>query len=189
MPGDISNPRLWEGADLWVAPINTPLPTDFTAAMDSEVDSLWESVGLLSEDGATESRDEDSNDFFAWGGKLIRTQRSKHKRSIQATALEDNPVVWKLVNPGSGVPVTTTGVTERKVAVPKSQKYAFCLEVSDGGVKTRRLIPTGEVTEVGDVTLSDSDMQAYELTISIYPDSAGVLYHDYTNDAQAVETP
>lgn len=183
MAGSPDNPRLWLGADLWVAPLGTELPAALSDPM-TKVDA-WKAVGLLSEDGASESRDEDSNDFYAWGGKLIRTQRSKHKRTITITALEDNPVVFDLVNPGSSA-ATSGDVTTRTVKVPKSQIQSFVLELHDGDITKRRHIPRGEVTEVGEVTLSESDLQAYELTVTIYPDADDVLYLDVTDDPQAV---
>ena len=187
MAGDVSNPRLWEGADLWTAPMGTAIPTNLTDPMSSATG--WQAVGLLSEDGASEARDEDSTDFYAWGGQLIRTKRSKHKRTIQVTALEDNLVVFGLVNPGSTVS-TADGVNTRTVKIPKSEKVSFVLELRDGDIVRRRHIPMGEVTEVGEVPLSETDLQAFELTITIYPDADGVLYHDIDNDPQgAVPEP
>jgi hypothetical protein len=188
MSGDIANPRLWEGADLWTAPLGTTLPTALNTEMTSV--AAWKAVGLLSEDGASEGRDEDTSEFFAWGGKLIRIKRSKHKRTIKVTCLEDNLVVFGLVNPGSTVS-TTAGVNTRVIKVPKSEKVSFCLELVDGDIKRRRFIPTGEVQEVGEVALSDSDLQAFELTIVIYPDANDVLYQDIDNDPQGAvtETP
>lgn len=185
MAGDINNPRLWEGADLWTAPVATALPATLTDNMSTI--PAWSAVGLLSEDGASEARDEDTSDFYAWGGKLIRTQRSKHKRTITVTALEDNLTVFGLVNPGSTV-ATATGVNTRTVKIPKSEKRAFVLEMVDGDVTRRRHIPTGEVTEVGEVSLSESDLQAFELTITIYPDVNDVLYFDIDNDPQGAVT-
>ncbi|MFJ9961076.1 phage tail tube protein [Streptomyces avermitilis] len=181
MSGNIDNPRLWEGADLYTGPVGTALPTDLTVAMTTV--PAWKAVGLLSEDGASESRDEDVNEFYAWGGRLVRTRRSKHKRQIKVTCLEDNLIVFGLINPNSTV-TTTTGVNHRVVKVPKSEKASFVLELTDGDITRRRHIPTGEVVEVGEVSLSDSDIAAFELTITIYPDSADVLYHDYDNDPQ-----
>lgn len=182
MAGNVNGPRLWEGADLYTAPEATALPATLTDAMSTT--PLWKAVGLLSEDGASESRDEDSADYFAWGGKLVRTQRSKHKRTIQVTCLEDNLTVFGLVNPGGSTATTATGVNTRTIKIPKSDRVAFVLELVDGAVTKRRHIPHGEVTEVGEVTLSESDLQAYALTITIYPDAADVLYVDYDNDAQ-----
>lgn len=185
MAGNVQNPRLWEGADLWTAPMGTSLPTNLTDPMSGAAG--WDPVGLLSEDGASEAREEDSTDFYAWGGRLIRTKRSKHKRTITVTALEDNLVVFGLVNPGSEVS-TVSGVNTRTVKIPKSERRAFVLELMDGNIVRRRHIPMGEVTEVGEVNLSEADLQAFELTITIYPDSNDVLYHDIDNDPQgAVE--
>lgn len=187
MAGNADNPRLWEGADLYAAPEETALPTSLTDAMSTT--PLWEAVGLLSEDGASESRDEDTTDFYAWGGKLIRTKRSKHKRSITITCLEDNLTVFGLVNPGSEI-TSAAGVNTRKVKIPKSDRRAFVLELIDGDITRRRHIESGEVTEVGEITLSESDLQAFELTITIYPNTEDVLYTDYDNDPQsAVPSP
>ncbi|WP_326792047.1 hypothetical protein OHA79_09605 [Streptomyces sp. NBC_00841] len=182
MAGSTDNPRLWEGADFYAAPSGTALPVNLDALMSTV--PAWKAVGLLSEDGASESRDEDTSDFYGWGGKLIRTKRSKHKRSIKVTCLEDNLTVFGLVNPGSTV-TTATGVNTRTVKIPRSDKQSFVLELVDGDITKRRHIPIGEVTEVGEVTLSESDLQAYEITVTIYPDSADVLYVDYDNDPQA----
>lgn len=179
MSGNVNNPRLWEGADLWTAPVTTALPESLADAMTTV--PAWKAVGLLSEDGASESRDEDSNDFYAWGGKLIRTKRSKHKRTITVTCLEDNLVVFGLVNPGSTV-TTAEGVNTRTVKIPKQDKRSFVLELVDGDIARRRSIPLGEITAVGEVALSEADMQAFELTITIYPSSDDVLYVDYDND-------
>lgn len=185
MAGDVNNPRLWEGADFYTAPVGTGLPTNLTDNMSTV--PAWKAVGLLSEDGASESRDEDSTDYYAWGGKLIRTQRSRHKRSISVTCLEDNLVVFGLTNPGSTV-ATAGGVNTRTVKIPKSDKASFVLELVDGDITRRRHIPQGEVTEVGEVSLSESDLQAFELTITIYPDSNDVLFVDYDNDPQGAAT-
>ncbi|MFF5285185.1 hypothetical protein [Streptomyces sp. NPDC013171] len=184
MAGDTDNPRLWQGADFYAAPIGTTAPTDVATALAA----AWLPVGLLSEDGASESRDQDSSDFYAWGGVLVRTSKSKHKRQIVVTCLEENLVVFGLVNPGSSAS-TTTGVTTRTIKVPKADPRAFVLELHDGDVKKRRVIPKGEVESVGEVTLSDSALTAYELTITIYPAADGTLYLDITDDPQAVVTP
>ena len=181
MSGNVNNPRLWEGADLWTAPVATAIPTDLDEAMTTV--PAWKAVGLLSEDGASEGRDEDSTDFYAWGGKLIRTKRSKHKRSITVTCLEDNLTVFGLVNPGSTA-TTATGVNTRTVKIPKSDRRSFVLELVDGDITRRRHIPTGEVTAVGEVTLSEGELSAFELTITIYPDANDVLYVDYDNDTE-----
>lgn len=180
MAGNTANPRIWVNADVYVAPVGTAAPTDTATALNA----AFLPLGLLSEDGMVESREEDSTDHYAWGGILVRTTRSKHKRTFTVTALEDNPVVFDLVNPGSTA-VTNTGVTTRTIKVPGPDPRAFVIELVDGDIVKRRYIPRAEVVEVGDVTFSDSEMVMYELTINIYPDGSGVLYKDFTDDPQA----
>lgn len=180
---DVANVRIWEGADAYVADVGTIAPTGVSGSWPSG----WEPLGLLSEDGATEAREQDVQDHYAWGGILVRTTRSKHKRSMKITCLEDTPAVFGLVNPGSTAS-SALGITTRTVKVPVSDRRAFGLEVRDGNITKRRIIPQGEVVDVAEVAFADSQMTGYELTINIYPDADGVLYTDITDDPQAVES-
>lgn len=182
MAGSTENPRIWLNADVYVADYGTAGPADIVTAWPAG----WDALGLLSQDGMTESRDESVNDHFAWGGILVRTTRSNHKRSLTVTALEDNPVVFGLVNPGSTAE-TVGDVTTRTVMVPTVDIRAFGIERRDGDITKRRVIPRGEVVEVGEITSSESEMEMYELTINVYPDGDGILYYDITDDPQAIE--
>lgn len=180
MAGNVANPRIWINADVYVAATATAAPTDVSTALPAD----WEAVGLLSEDGMTESREDEQTDHYAWGGILVRTTRSKHKRTFTVTCLEDNLVVYGLVNPGSTA-ATTAGVTTRTVKVPGTDPRSWVVQMKDGGITKRRYIPRAEVVEVGDVTSSDAAMVMYELTVNVYPDGDGVLYKDITDDPQA----
>lgn len=182
MSGDTANPRVWVDATVSVGPVGTTAPTDIATPLNAAFDD----IGLLSEDGMTESQDQEVTKHYAWGGILVRTTRSKHNRQIKVTALEDNALVFGLVNPGSTV-ATATGITTRTVHVPGPNKKAWVIETVDGDFTRRRCIPTGEVIEVGEIKSSDSEMSMVELTIDIYPDSDGVLYLDVTDDPQAEE--
>lgn len=181
MSGDVANPRVWINASVFTAPLGSTVPTDTT----SPLDPAWLDVGLLSEDGMTESRSDATDDKYAHGGILIRTTRSKHKRTMKVIMLEDNPVVFSLVNPGS-TKATASGITTRTVKVPNRNPVAFLIDLVDGNVTTRRIIPRGEILDVADVKISDSEMTMHEVTINIYPDSGGVLYVDVTDDPQAI---
>lgn len=181
MAGDTDNPRIWGGGDVYVAPVGTPAPTNIATALNAG----FKPLGLLDESGMVESRDETITDYWAWGGILVRTTRSKHKRTIKVTALESNPVVYDLVNPGSDE--TESGsISTRTVKVPTANPKAFVIETTDGDITRRRYIPRGEVLEVGDITAADEEMEMFELTITVYPDADGVLWKDISDDAQAL---
>lgn len=180
MSGDVDSPRIWAGADVYVAPVGSTAPTDTTTALDA----AFKALGLLSDDGATEGRSEDTTDHYAWGGILVRTTRAHHKRTMKVTALEDNDIVFKLVNAGS-TSATVTGRTTRTVKVPTTDPRAFVFELTDGTNTWRRHIAKGEVLEVADIAFSESDMTAYELTINVYPAADGTLFTDITDSATA----
>jgi hypothetical protein len=182
MAGDAANPRIWQSGDVYYGAIGTTAPTDTTTALNA----AYKAVGLLSEDGVTEAREEDSNDYYAWGSILVRTVRSRHRRSFSFVALENNKDLWVLLNPGSATPVTATGTTTRIVKVPTPNPQAFVFHMVDGTNIRRIVIPRGEVTEVGDTVMGQTDMEMREITVTVYADSTGVLYREITNDAQAV---
>lgn len=181
MAGDTANPRVWLNGDVYTAPVGSTAPVNVAAAWDT----AWKAVGLLSEDGLTEAREEDSTDHYAWGGILVRTTRSHHKRSFSFTVLEDNLVVFGLVAPGSTA-ATATAITTRTIKVPTVNVVAFGVEMKDGTVTKRLVIPRGEVVEVGDTTFGEADMAMRELTVNVLPASDGTLYKEITNDPQAV---
>lgn len=180
MAGNTANPRIWESADVYVAPVGTARPTNIATALSG----TWVSVGLLSDEtGMVEGRDEQVNDYYAWGNILVRTTRSKHKRTIKIAFLEDNPTVFGLVNPGSTT-FTESNLATRTVKTPTANPKAWVIQTTDGENIRRRAIPRGEIIEVADITHSENEMTMYEATINVYPDSNGVLWYDISNDDQ-----
>lgn len=181
MAGNTANAALWTGADVYIAPVGTTEPSDCSAAFGAG----WDAVGLLDgEEGFTESREEESSDFYAWGGILVKRTKSKHKRTVKFVCLEDNATVFDLINPGS-TRATVSGLTTSTVKVPTGAEFAIALETSDGTVVKRRLIKRAEVQEVGEVKESETDLTVYEVTVVIYPEADGTLYVDLQEDTAA----
>ena len=181
MAGDTNNPRIWLGADVYVAPVGSTAPVDVSTAWAA----AWVALGLLSEDGMTETRNDDVTDHHAWGNILVRTVRSKHKRTFQVTALEDNKTVWAVANPGSTA-TSVSPLTTRTVKVPTTDPRAFGFELRDGGITKRIAVPRGEILEIGATVYNESDIAMKELTVTVYPSAAGVLYTELLNDLSAV---
>ncbi len=173
MAGDAKNTALWTGADVYIGPEDTAGPVDVSTAWGVG----WDAVGLLDgEEGVTESRDGDSSEHYAWGGLLYRRTASKHKRTFKFVALEDNDVVFQLVNPGSER-TTTLGVRTGKIKAPVAgTKFAVGFNFTDGEKVKRRFAKSAEVTEVGEIKESESEPAIYEITVVIYPEADGTLY-------------
>lgn len=174
MAGDTANAALWTNADVYIAPVGTAGPTDVTTAYAAG----WTAVGLLDgAEGFTETRDHDSNEFYAWGGILVKKTKSKHKRTIKFVALEDNETVFGLVNPGSTRTTDDiTGITTSKVVVPKGDEFAISFETRDGDKIKRRTVLRAEVDEVDDIKEGEEDLTVYTITVTLYPEADGTLY-------------
>lgn len=174
MSGDPTNAALWQGADVYIAPSGTSGPADVSTAWASG----WDPVGLLDgEQGFTEQRAQTSSDFYAWGGLLVKNTKSKFKRTIKFVALEDNDIVFNLVNPGS-TRATTTGITTSSVVVPENIEFAIGFEVQDGDKVRRRVCQRATLESVADVKDSEGALTAYEVTVVLYPQSDGTIYTD-----------
>lgn len=178
--GTTANPRIWVDSTVYAGAVGTTAPTDTSTSLNA----AFKDLGFITEDGLTETREQETKDHYASGGVLIRTTRSKHKRSFKFACLESNQYVFPLVNPGSSQ-ATNTGTTTRSVVVPEPLEKAWVLQQADGSYIRRIHIARGEVVEVAEIKASDSEMVMFELTVNVYPSAAGVLYTEITTDPAA----
>lgn len=167
MSGNPDNASIWGDADVFVA--FDPSTALTPASIDVDFGLDWELAGLLDGDaGFEESRSQDSSDFFAWGGLLVRTSRRNFKLQRKFTMLEENAVSMGLIWPGSGQ-------GERRV--PKIKRVGLGFETIDGDKKKRVITRRyAEVAEVGTIKDSESELTKIEITVDIYPDADGVLF-------------
>jgi hypothetical protein len=181
MAGDAKNTAQWQGADVYIAAVDTEGPDDVTSAWGPG----WDAAGLLDgAEGFTEGRDEDTSESYAWGGILYRRTKSKHKRTFKFVALEDNKATFRLVNPGSER-ITVAGVRTSRIVVPSTDAFAIGFELRDGDKVKRRLVKHAEVSEIGEIKEGEEDPTVYEITVLIFPESDGTLYTTVESDPAA----
>src|SRR5690606_26514798 len=104
-----------------------------------------------------------------------------HKRTIAFTALEDNPVTFQLLNPGS-TRTTAGGLITSEVYVPQSTPFAIGFETREGAKIKRRICRRAEVQEVGEITEAETALTTYAFTVAIYPDGDGLIWTDIMSD-------
>jgi hypothetical protein len=182
MTGDAKNTSLWAGADVYIATETTAGPTDLVAAWGAE----WSAVGLLDgAEGFTEGRESESSEHYAWGGVLIKRTTGKHKRTFRFVALEDNATVFALVNPGS-TRTAAGGIRTAAIKAPEpGARFAIGFELKEGDKVKRRFAKSAEVTEVAEVKESEEEPTVYDITVVIFPESDGTLYHTVETDPDA----
>jgi hypothetical protein len=164
--GDPTNASLWTDADVYVGPLTAADPL----TVDDPFPAEWGLVGLLDGDeGFTESRDEDVDDKYAWGGILVRTSRAHFKLTKSFTALEDNETTRSLIWPGS---------TETQIIVPRPGRVKVGFETREDD-KVKRLITAqyAEISVDGDIQENETDLTAYSLVATIFPTAGKVLFN------------
>jgi hypothetical protein len=164
--------RLGVTGALRVAPVGTTAPADMAAWPPG-----WGDLGYISDDGITESRDEDQEQFVPWQAySPIRVETTRSVETFAATLWETNfQTVSLFYGKGAGDMTTSGGVVSFTTGVkPKRQLRAFGIDVVDGVYKRRLVAPYAEVTARGDLVYQSSSLIGYEVTITAYPGTDGV---------------
>lgn len=171
------------GGAIYRAPLGTTLPTDATTALDA----AFKALGYVSEDGLTNSNSPESDKLKAWGGDTVYAYQKSKDDTFKFKLIEGlNVEVMKAVYGDDNVTGTLdTGITVKA----NSTEQASCCWVVEtilrGGVLKRIVVPSANVTAVGDIVYKDSDAVGYDTTISASPDTAGQTHYEYIKKGAA----
>lgn len=165
------------GGAVYVAPLNSTLPTDATTALDA----AFVSLGYISEDGLTNSNTASTEDVKAWGGDVVATLQTEKPDTFKFKLIESyNEDVLKAVYGSSNVSGTlATGITVTANADEQVAKEWAIEMVLSGGINERIVIPNGKVIEVADIVYADGEVVGYELTVKAFPDSSENTHYTY----------
>lgn len=157
-----------------IAPLGTALPT--TAVATPNV--AFVAAGYIGEDGLTETVDRSTDKIRAWGGDTVKVTQSEFSVSYQFTFLESVKADVLAAVYGDAN-VTTTPATASvgtlntvKIKSDPLPHKAFLFEVKDGDARIRIAVPDGQITELGEVTYSDSEVIGYQVTVEAFFNSA-----------------
>ena len=173
------NVRVGVTGELNVAPVGTTAPTTSVSALNA----AFVGLGYVSEDGVTESYDDTVEDIVAWqNATVVRSTTTESKATLQCTLIETKGEVLELFHKGSAVSVVSAGQWKIDVEAPSSDPRAFVFDVLDGTKHIRIYIPSGEVTERGEIVYANGEPIGYDLTITAYPIN-GVVLTKFSDDA------
>lgn len=174
-----AKPKL--GGAVFMAPLGTTLPTDATTALDN----AFVEIGYCSEDGLVNSNSPETDSIKAWGGDTVLTLLTSKEDTFNLTLLEATDVnVLKLVYGDSNVTGTLAAGITVKANAQDLEEHVFVVDMilKNDSVK-RIVIPQAKVSEVGDISYTDSDAVGYEITLFCSADSEGNTHYEYIKAA------
>ena len=151
-------------------------PTDFSTALAADYICL----GFISEDGISETIETDSTTFSDLNGDTVYTSTSSRTETIKLTLIEVGEAALKEIYGQSQVTKDGSGnlTVQHKGHEADERVYVFELVLRDGR-NWRQVVPKGQVTEVGDLSLAAGELAGREITITCNVDSSGVSVYDY----------
>ncbi len=170
-----ANVRVGATGAVYFAPIATALPTNATTALISAYTNG--DVGYISDAGVTQTVDESITDIRAWqGGDVVRKVQTSHDVTFDFEMIETSTNTLTTFYGGY-----TTGLST--ITSTQLPHQRMVLEVIDGAVKLRIVLPDAQITERGDVTYASDDAVKYPVTVTAYPDGTGVKAYIYKDPA------
>jgi hypothetical protein len=167
-----------------IAPVGTEVPADSTTSPGV----LFVGAGYIGEDGVTEMGERSPEKIKAWGGETVKVVQTEHSLMYSFSFIETlNADVLKAIYGDANVTTTAATIstgTIHKVLVTGDSlpRKSYVFEIKDGDARIRIVVPNGQITEVGDITYSDSEVIAYEVTIHCFADANGVKATKYLDN-------
>lgn len=169
------------GGAVYVASTAASLPT----AADGTLTGFT-CLGYCSEDGVVNSTDIESDIVKAWGGDTVLTLETSKVDTFQFTLIESlNPDVLKEVYGADNVSGTTlaSGITVNVNSKALTARAWVIDMIMKGNILKRVVIPSGTITDIGDITYTDDDAVGYEVTITAMADTSGNSHYEYLKSA------
>ncbi len=154
----------------------TPVPTDAETALDS----AFENMGYVSEDGVVNNLAKTSTDIKEWGGAVVKTVQTGMKDTYKQKFIESvNPAVLKAVYGPENVTVGDDGKIDIKANAKDTGEAVYVIDEVTGDRLHRTVIPRGTIESIGEITHKLDQPIAYDLTIACGRDSNGNTHYEY----------
>ena len=178
--GNVTAGKPRVGGSIFIAPLGTTNPVDPISDLSSD----WLPLGYISEDGVTNNNTPESDTVKAWGGDtVLNLQTSKDDKFTFKMIESMNVNVLKTVYGSDNVTEENGLITiTANAKIPES--FAWVIDmVLKGDILKRIIIPNASITEIGEISYTDSDAVGYEITLTAVPDGDGNTHYELLEDA------
>ena len=163
------------GGGIWYAPAGTALPTDASTALAN----TYVALGYVSEDGVARNISRDTNVVHAWGGDVVAVLSNSKTETFKYKLIEPGNVDALGLTFGEATGTLSDGITVKsKADISTPHVYVISTILADN-VHQRIVIPSGIITEIGEIQYKDNDIIGFELTITAMSDSSGNTAYEY----------
>nr|DAL06336.1 MAG TPA: tail protein [Caudoviricetes sp.] len=169
------------GGAIFISPVGTELPTNATAKLNA----AFKGLGYNSEDGMTNENKRESENIKAWGGDIVLKVQTSKEDNFTFTLIESTNIdTLKMVFGAENVSGTIeTGLIIKSNSAELEQWSIVADMILSNNMLKRIVIPSGKISEVGEVSYKDDDAIAYEVTIAALPNSKGDTHYEYIQKA------
>ena len=173
-----------KGGYIFSAPVGTALPTDIKTSLDP----AFKVLGFISEDGYTETIEEDSEDLVDMNGDLMDSTNSNRVESAQFTLAEIKSETLKRQYGENNV-TDDNGLITVKHNGDSHPVFAYVLELAlKNGRRRRKVIPMGQSSELDDLTVGSAELCQRAITIKYLTDEDGNTCYDYIESTETEAT-
>lgn len=172
-----------KGGYIFSAPVGTELPTD----IETDLNEAFKVLGFISEDGYVESIEEDSNDLVDMNGDLMDSSNSGRVESAEVTLAEIKAETLKRQYGAENV-TDADGVITVKHNSNSHGSFSYILELLlKDGRRWRKVVPVGQSSELGELTIASTELCQRPLTIKYLTDEQGNTCYDYIESTETTK--
>lgn len=167
------------------APLGTTLPTDSRTALAG----TYTTGGYVTEDGISLSLNRSMTTLKDWSQASVRKAISEFDGTVQCSFLQVDEFAAKEMFGASNVTKTAANSTHGEqlkiqIGAELPDPKVWVWSMKDGNRRVRVVLPNAQVTEIATVPFVPTQGNAYQCTISAYPDATGKSIYIFYDDGK-----
>ena len=167
---------------VFTAPAGTALPTSASATLNS----AFNDMGFVSEDGVTKSTSISTTTIKEWGGAPVLVTQDEKIISVKLKLIEyKRKDVHSFVHGSANITESSGAITIRNNADDPGEQAIVIDMVLRGNIPYRMVIPRGKITSIGDVVYKTNEAIGYDIEITTMLDDSGNSVYEYIAAAAA----